>query len=150
MSYIPQVSGDPKTLRSGALTTAFDSSPAAIRMQNWNQAVFYLDVALDTATDVRVRFDVATPAVTTGAVIDTEPDASSSAWYQLPSNDGANTTVATGVQTVPQTIFEAKYTVSGRYVLPLQMNYKWVRCRAKATGTVGSATLGVNITQGMA
>lgn len=150
MSYNIQVSPDRKTLRSGALTSAFDLAPSALKTQAWNQTVYFFDVTLDTATDVRVRFDVATPATVPNQILDVEPATGSSEWFQLPYQDNGSGSTTSAVTTVPLTVFELKFTVSGRYAYPLPVNYMWTRARAKATGTVGSATLSIKASTGQA
>lgn len=148
MSYNPQVSADQKALRTGAITTSFDTDPLAIRGQNWNQAVWYFDVVLDSATDCRIQFDVAAPSRPPGPVIDVEPAAASTEWYPLAATESG--TAATGILTIPVDVLELQFTVSGRYAYPMPINYPWIRARAKVTGVAGSATLGIKITTGLA
>jgi len=150
MSYIPQVSGDPKVLRSGALTGSFVNS-LALKTNMWNQVILFLDVTLDTATDVRIQLQAASPVKTQQyPIIDVEPSAGSTDWCDIAFQDGANASTASAITTVPLTTFEIKLTVSGRYAFPLPVNYQWIRAKAKATGTVGNATLSIKATTGMA
>lgn len=148
MSYIPHVSKDPKSLRSGALTTNFDTTPTALRMQMWNQAVFFFTVVLDTATDVRVRLEAASPTPTPGQILDTEPASDSADWAAVASTEAGS--ASGGVLTVPVDALELKFTASGSYAYPVPSNYQWLRIKAKATGTAGAATLAVKATTGMA
>lgn len=148
MSYIPQVSGDPKALRSGSLTTGFDTDITALKTQNWNRAVFFFDVTLDTATDIRVRVEAASPTRTPGKILDEEPAAASTEWHAIAATEAGS--ASGGVLTVPVDALEWKFTATGRYCVPLDVNYQWVRAKAKATGTVGSATLAIKATTGLA
>jgi hypothetical protein len=138
MGYTPHVSSDPIDVRSGSLGTSFDASPKALRAQNWNQAIFYFDLTLGAATDARVQIDVASPS----------GDAEPTAWSSLVWQDGSGTSIASGVCTVPVYTYELKFSASGRYAVPVPLNYKWVRLRAKATGAV--ATLVITATTGLA
>lgn len=147
MSYIPQVSGDPKELRSGALTGSFVNT-LALKTQMWNQVVLFIDATLDSATDIRIRIEAASPTRTPGKILDDEPSAGSSEWHSIAFQGGA--TEAAGVASVPVETFEIVLTASGRKAFPLPVNYQWIRCSAKATGTVGSATLTIKATTGMA
>jgi hypothetical protein len=148
VSYIPQVTSDPKTLRSGALTSAFDSSPSTIRTQNCNQIIFFFDVTLSTATDVRVRLDAASPAVANGTVLDAEPASGSTEWAQVTGAESGS--ASGGVVSVPIDALELVFTATGKYAYPLPACYKWMRARAKGTGTLGSAALTITATTGMA
>lgn len=148
MAYIPQVSGDPKTLRSSSALTGSFVESLALKTNMWNQVILFLDVTLTTATDIRVQLQAASPTRTPGTIIDAEPSAGSSEWHDVAFQDGANAATATAVTTVPITTFEMKLTASGRYAFPLPVNYQWIRCKAKATG--GDATLTIKATTGMA
>lgn len=148
MSYIPQVSKDPKSLRSGALTSGFDSEPTPLKCQNWNQAVLYFTVVLDTATDVRVRLEACSPTPTPGAILDETPAAASAEWASIVATETG--TASGGVLTFGVDALELKFATAGTYAYPLPLNYQWVRAKAKATGTVGSSTLAIRATTGMA
>lgn len=144
MSYNPHVSADPVTLRlaATAISTSYDSSPTALRMQNWNQVVLFCNLTLDTATDVRLKVEVASP---TG---DSSPAAGD--WHQYSSLDIASASASGGVSTVPNYGLELKLTATGKYAIPLPCNFKWLRVSAKTTGGPGSTTLLVVASQGLA
>lgn len=144
MSYSPQVSGDPATLRpaSLALSTSYDSTPTALRMQNWNQIVLLCDANISTATDIRVRVEVATPSG------DGTPVAAD--WYTIGTMDLSSATLTSGVTAIPTGDAELVITTTTRRSYALPSNYKWIRVAAKATGTIGSATIAIKASQGMA
>ncbi len=146
MSYIPQVSPDRKTLRTGAIATSFDASGTALRMQKWNQAVFYFTVVIGSATDIRVQFDLAAPDSLPGVTGNAEPAFNSTDW--APYFDERATTTA-GVLTVAP--LELKFTADGTHAVKLdRLCAMWLRPRAKVTGSTTNATLTIKATTGMA
>lgn len=150
MSYIPQVQGDAKILRASttALTSSYDSTNIPVLPLNQkNQAILLIKVAaIDAAcTGVFIQIDAAIPAetntasgVSSGLVQPVSTD-----WYQLPYQDNASVSASGGIATVPIDILELKFTVNCAIAYPIPLLYKWLRVRAKATGTVGATTLRV-------
>lgn len=144
MSYIPQVSAGYVTLRAAttALSSAYDSSPTALKLQNWNQLELFFDLTLSTATDVRVKVEFASPQG------DATPAASD--WFQMGYADLASASSSGGSTVVPLNDLIWQITATKKINLPIQANYKWVRVSAKTTGGPGSTTLAIYATQGMA
>src|ERR1051325_7181424 len=144
MSYNPHVSGDGVTLRASTVSigTSYDSSPTAFRTQNWNQLILFCDLTLNTATDVRIKLEFASP------VGDATPAFND--WFQQTYADTANAASASGVETVPLNRLEWQLTATGRYALPVPMNYKWGRASAQTTSGPGSTTLSIYATEGLA
>ncbi len=144
MSYIPQVSRDGVTLRASTLAigTSYDASPTALRAQNWNQLQLFLDLTLATATDVRVKIEFASP------VGDATPAAGD--WFQQSEADSGAATRSGLTSALPLRVLEWVLPATGKFILPVQLNYKWVRVSAKTTGGPGATTLAVFATQGLA
>lgn len=151
MSWRPHASKDPQVIRAStlALSTSFDAAPTEARMQGWNQAILFCDLTLATATDVRIKVEFASPKDVGGIVGDTAPGATD--WYQQTYGDTPNATGSAGtVEAVPVRALEWTLSASGRYALPIQCNYKWIRVSAKTTGGPGATTLGIILQQGNA
>lgn len=142
MANEPIISRDPTTLRLStvAIASSYDASPVALRMQGWNQAVLFCDLTLNTATDVRIKVEVASPVGDTAPV---EAD-----WYQQTASGSA--TATTGSESVPVLAVEWTLQATGKYALPFPVNYKWIRASAKTTGAPGSTTLAIVCSQGRA
>lgn len=151
MSWRPHSSKDPQTIRAStlALATSFDASPTEARMQGWNQALLFCDLTLNTATDVHIKIEFASPPDTGGIIGDTAPVAGD--WYQQTYADTANAVGSAGTtEAVPLRQLDWVLSATGRYALPVQCNFKWIRVSAKTTGGPGSSTLKVILQQGNA
>ncbi len=141
MSYNPHVSRDGKLLRASTLqivSGTYDVAAASntFRQQNWNKLVLLCDMTLNTATSVEIKVQVASPA---GDDVPASTD-----WYDLPS-EGAATA---GVSVVSPKVWSM--TATGKLAISVDTCHKWVRALAKTTGTVGTTTLSIFATQGLA
>ena len=144
MSFNPHVSADPATLRlaSTAIATSYDSSPTALRMQNWNRLTLFCDLTLATATSVELRIEAASP---TG---DSTPAAGD--WFAIGTSNVSGLTVSSGVATVPVGATIIQLALTDKYAIAINnCNYKWVRVKAKTTGGPGATTLAITATQGL-
>lgn len=144
MSFNPHVSRDGAIVRfsATAIGTSYDASPTALRTQNWNQVILFCDLTLNTATDVRIKIEFASP---TGDAAPVTAD-----WHLQTFADTANATYSGGTESVPLRGLEWILPATGRYALPIPMNYKWIRASAKTTGGPGTTTLQIYATEGMA
>lgn len=144
MSYNPQVSRDGVTLRASTLALAdgtYDATPAELRMQNWNQLMLFCTLTKDAGTtSAEIKVQVASPAG------DDAPAAAD--WHDLAYQD--TPAVASAVASLPMCSLVYRMTATGKLAIPVQCNYKWLRVAAKTTGAVGTTTLAIYATQGMA
>jgi hypothetical protein len=145
MSYNPSVAATYKVLRPSTLqivngTYDIAAEQNTLRQQNNNQLVLMCDLTLNTATSVEIKIQVA------HAVDDIIPAAAD--WYDLAYSGSA--TVAAAVATIPLSTGVYQMTATGKLAIPVPTCYRWIRALAKTTGAVGSTTLEIRATQGMA
>lgn len=147
MSANIQVSDDPIVVRPSSLsiTTSFDASPTAVDMRGWNQAMLFCDLTLNTATDVRIQIEAASPVSGPGGAT-IAPVAAD--WHSVGYLDTGSAT-GTTTKLVPYAVLELQLAASGRYVFPLPTNYKYLRFKAKTTAGPGSTTLKLMVSQGI-
>jgi hypothetical protein len=140
MSHRPTISNDPVLLRSGAVTTSYVAS-TPLKMKGWNQCVLMMDMVLNTATDVRVKVEVANPL---GDATPVTAD-----WMPLGVLDIAAAVPATSVYAVPLRGIELTLTATDKYTYAFLCAYKWVRVSVKTTAGPGSTTLSVTAVQAL-
>jgi hypothetical protein len=109
-------------------------------MQNWNQLILMCNLTLNTATSVEIKVQVASPS---GDDVPASGD-----WYDLAAQ--GSPTVASAVATYPMSTAVYQMTATGKLAIPVPCCYKFVRVLAKTTGAVGTTTLAIYATQGMA
>lgn len=147
MSYIPQVTGCEKTLRSSAtaISTSYDTPDAntpVLRMQNSNQLILFCNLSLATATSVEIKLQVANPAD------DQVPAFGSALWFDLPYNTAG--TITSGEAVVPTGSLVYRMTATGKIAISYPCCFKFVRVVAKTTAGPGATTLAITASQGMA
>ncbi len=145
MSYNPSVAATAKVLRPSTLQIVngtYDIAAAqnTLRQQNNNQLVLLCDLTLNTATSAEIKVQVA------HAVDDLVPAAAD--WFDM-AYAGAPA-VAAAVAVFPLATAVYQMTATGKLAIPIPTCYKWIRVLAKTTGAVGSTTLSITATQGMA
>lgn len=147
MSYNPSVAATYKVLRPSTLLIVngtYDGATAqnTLRQQNQNQLVLLCDLTLNTATSAEVKVQVA------HAVDDLVPAAAD--WFDMGAADISGATLTTSTATFP--IRAGIYTMlaTGKIAIPIPTCYRWIRVLAKTTGPVGTTTLAITATQGMA
>ncbi len=152
MSNDPIVSRDPTTLRlaATAIASSYDASPAVLRTQGWNQAIIYCDLTLNTATDVRLKVEFASPPVALGLNGAGSDTPATGDWFRQTYADSAAAAGSGLEETCPVRCLELILPATGRYAIPVQLNYKYMRVSAKTTGAPGSTTLLIYATVGRA
>jgi hypothetical protein len=145
MSYNPSVAATAKVLRPSTLqivngTYDIAAEQNTLRQQNNNQLVLLCDLTLNTATSVEIKVQVASQAG------DAVPEAAD--WFDLAYSGSPS--VAAAVATFPMASAVYQMTATGKLAIPIPTCYKWIRALAKTTGAVGSTTLAITATQGMA
>lgn len=131
MSAISSISRDPITLRpvATAIGTTFDAAPVEMQCAEFNRLTLLCTMVLNTATNVILRIEVATPATgPNGATV--APVAAD--WHILQILDPADGSFAEIAPTM---------TASGSYAFPLEINSQYVRVSAKTTLGPGTTTL---------
>jgi len=145
MSYNPSVAETKKVLRPSTLQIVngtYDVADAqnTLRQQNNNQLILECNLTLNTATSVEIKIQTANPAG------DTLPVAAD--WFDLPYATAG--TITTGIATVPVGSLVYQMTATGKISISVPTCCKWIRALAKTTGAVGSTTLVITATQGLA
>ncbi len=145
MGYLPNVKATAKVLRPSALqivdgTYDLDNEQNTLRQQNNNQLVLLCNLTLNTATSAEIKIQCANQAG------DAVPGATD--WFDLPYTTSGSITA--GVAVVPVGSLIYRMTATGKIAISVPTCYKWVRALAKTTGAVGSTTLVITATQGMA
>lgn len=145
MAYNPSVAATAKVLRASTLqivngTYDVASEQNTLRQQNNNQLILLCDMTLNTATSVDIRVQVASPA---GDQVPVAAD-----WFDLPYTTAG--VITAGVANVPIGSMVWNMTATGKLAISVPTCHKWIRALAKTTGAVGTTTLSITATQGLA
>lgn len=144
MAYRPHVSNDPKTLKTGALTTSYVAS-SSIQCKGWNTAVVMIDADLDTgggSTGLQVYVEIANPLG--------DGDPVTADWHGLVTTDEVATT-ATGFVSFPAGIKVWDFgAADGRYAIVVdRLAAKFLRVQIKTAGAAGTSTALVKCAQAL-
>ena len=135
MGFRPQVSQDTKaTVRSAAvLTTSYVAASVELDLQNWNQLVLLLDFTKGASTGFTIKLEFS--------------DKDRLDWFQETAI--GSSTIAANIATTP--VYQNEYTFSetGKYALPVPVNYRYVRISSKALTAAGGTVLAIYATQGL-
>lgn len=152
MAYNPAVQSTQVLRASGtAIGTSYDAAPVELRIQNQNRVALYCNLNLNTATDVLIQVDVATPA--NGPGLANEPAPVAADWYPLSETNISGLTVGGTPVTItaPYGQLTIQLTQTGKYAIVLDDVFgKYMRVRAKTTGGPGTTTLSIIGVQGLA
>lgn len=157
MGYRPTTSRDPVLVRASATgtATALTASYVAsnpVRIIGQNAVQILLDLSLDTgggATAANMQIEIATPACTAGGQEVATPAATD--WFAITAPAAADPTVATGLAPVAVGRKVLNFSLTDRYVIPLNgLVGKWLRVQIKTTGGPGASTAKVAVVGGTA